>query len=271
MMKRVIFLWVIITGALPSAGQEKLGTNVFTGGLFMPAGRWEAKLYNNLFTQIEPQYAGPDKRSSFNATFIQLTFGSNRNFNIGFDALYRSNVTNAFDNTSPFAVFRYMNKEMANHYMGETTTTQFSHGLGHIGPRIRTKPFKNKKFTLQQSVYVPAGPMGSAWIINTDLFFEHVHKGKYMVFGDLGLWYPLDGVPFPYARMFAGTLVAARFGPFVMVNLPYELGVGTKIFITRKIELELMYSKWLPWEFIVEDRRPATFNFGLRVTNFNNF
>jgi len=108
-------------------------------------------------------------------------------------------------------------------------------------------------------------------VLVLNLFFEHVHKVKYMIFGDVGLWYPFDNDPFNYARLFAGTLLAARFGPFVMVNLPYELGLCTKIFITRKIELEFMYSKWLPWEFILEDRRAATFNFGLRVTNFNNF
>lgn len=270
-MKRFFVALVVLILSQPLAGQQAGGTNVFTGGLFMPAGRWEAKFYNNLFTQREPQYAKPDMRSSFNTSFMQLTFGSTHNINVGFDVLYRSNITNAFANSSPFAVFAFMNKELESSYMGETTTALFSHGLANMGPRIRTKPFKNKKFTLQQSVYLPVGAMGNGWIINTDLFFEHVHNGKYMIFGDLGLWYPLDADPFPYARLFAGTLLASRFGPFVMVNLPYELGLGTKIFITRKIELEFMYSKWLPWQFIVEDRRPATFNFGLRVTNFNNF
>lgn len=54
-------------------------------------------------------------------------------------------------------------------------------------------------------------------------------------------------------------------------NLPYEVGAGLKLFVLPKLELELLYTKWLPIEAIVGDKKPATFNLGIRYTNFSNF
>jgi hypothetical protein len=250
---------------------NKDSVNVFTGGIFMQKGEWEVKLYNNLYTQIEPQFDNTNRRSSFNSSFLQLTVGSNRNINYGLDLIYKSNIINDRGSSSPFAVFELMNKSLQNIYMGNEFNTNFQHGLTHVGGRVRVKPFKNKRFTFQQAIYVPTGELDEGYIINSDLFYEKIIRNRYMLFGNIGAWYPLSGDIFPYARVFAGTLLANRFGPFVMLNLPYEVGAGTKLFITRKIELEFMYTYWLPIEAIVDNRKPTSINFGVRITNFNNF
>jgi hypothetical protein len=250
---------------------NKDSVNVFTGGLFMSNGKWELKFYNNLYTQIEPQFDNSNRRSSFNSTFLQLTIGSNRNINYGLDLIYKSNIINDKASNSAFRVFKLMNESIRNISMGNEFSTNFQHGLTHIGARARTKPFKNKAFTFQQAIYAPTGQLNDSWIINSDLFYEKIIQNRYMLFGNIGAWYPLSGDIFPYARVFAGTLLAKRFGPFVMLNLPYEVGAGTKLFITRKIELEFMYTYWLPIEAIVDNRKPTSINFGLRITNFNNF
>ncbi len=237
----------------------------------MGSRQWEIKIYNNLYTQREPQFDNSQRRSSFNTSFLQLTLGSAANVNVGFDVLYRSNVTQDRGTASPFRVFEFMRGQEANRVMGNDFETSFQHGLTHLGPRVRVKPLPNQRFTLQQAVYAPTGQLNEAWIVNTDLFYEYLYRGRYMIFGDLGLWYPIGGDPFPYLRVFAGTLLWQRLGPFAMVNLPYELGAGAKVFITPKLELEVMYTYWLPLAFLVEDRRPRSINFGVRVTNFNNF
>lgn len=272
---------IIICIALMLLGEPLLGQtpslptrdsiNVFTGGLFMQKDKWEVKLYNNLYTQIEPQFDNTTRRSSFNSSFLQITIGSNKNINYGLDLIYKSNVINDKGTNSPFHVFDLMNKSIQNISMGNEFSTNFQHGLTHIGGRIRTKPFKNKRFTFQQAVYIPTGQLNEGYIINSDLFYERIIQNRYMIFGNLGAWYPLSGEIFPYARVFAGTLLAKRLGPFIMLNLPYEVGGGLKLFITRKIELEIMYTHLLPIESIVGNNKPATINFGLRITNFNNF
>ncbi len=251
--------------------RDNENTNVFTSGLFMQAGNFELKNFNNLYTQIEPISDNFEKRSSFFTSFIQLTIGSNSNINYGIDMLYRSNVVSDFGMSSPFKVLRFKNEDMANNYEGGEFTTSYNHGLSHIGGRVRTKPFADKRFTVQQALYAPTGRMDGSWIINTDLFFENVFADKFLLFVDLGVWYSTGQLPFPYLKFFTGTFIANRFAPFAMINLPYELGPGLKIFITPKVELEFLYTYWLPLEFIVGDRRPETFNFGLRVTNFKNF
>lgn len=272
----IFFLIIQLSGLFSASAQEaelekSQNINVFTGGLFMSKGKWEIKFYNNLYTQIEPQFDASERRSSFNSSFLQVTLGSNHNINYGLDFIYKSNIVNDAGAASPFKVFQFMDGSLRNNSMGNDFDTQFSHGLTHFGPRLRTKPFRNKRFTFQQAAYIPTGQLNEGWIINSDLFYEHIINGKYMLFGNIGAWYPLSGEIFPYARAFAGTLLAKRFGPFVMLNLPYEVGAGTKLFITRKIELEFMYTYWLPVEAIVESRMPTSINFGLRLTNFNNF
>lgn len=276
-MKKLSLLYLLMlatvfqTRAQHVSSIKKDSVNVFTGGLFMSKGKWELKLYNNLYTQIEPKFDKSNRRSSFNSSFLQLTLGSNWNINYGLDLIYRSNIINDKASNSAFRVFKLMNASIRNISMGNEFNTNFQHGLTHIGSRVRIKPFKNKTFTFQQAIYVPTGKITDGWIINSDLFYEQIIQNKYMLFGNIGAWYPLSGDIFPYARVFAGTLLANRFGPFVMLNLPYEIGAGTKFFITRKIELEFMYTYWLPIEAIVDNRKPTSINFGIRITNFNNF
>lgn len=272
-MRKLILLYGLsLVFGIHINAQDKTDTvNVFTGGLFMSKGKWELKLYNNLYTQIEPKFDKSNRRSSFNSSFLQLTLGSNRNINYGLDLIYKSNIINDHGSSSPLKVFELMNDNIQNISMGNEFSTNFQHGLTHIGGRVRTKPFQNKQFTFQQAIYAPTGQLDEGWIINSDLFYEHIIQNRYMLFGNIGAWYPLSGDIFPYARVFAGTLFAKRFGPFVMLNLPYEVGAGTKFFITPKIELEFMYTYWLPIEAIVDNRRPTSINFGIRLTNFNNF
>ena len=139
-----------------------------------------------------------------------------------------------------------------------------------MGWRTSYKPFKNNHFTVQQGIYVPL-KKANGIIVTADLFYETIIAKRALLFADLGVFYNVNQNPFPYCKVFIGTLVAKRIAPYLYSNLPYEVGIGTKLFITRRIELEFLYTYWLRIPAIIQQRQPVTFNLGLRFTNFNNF
>lgn len=254
-----------------TAPPEKNQSNVFTSGLFMSKGKFEVKAFNNLYTETYLNN-GNNYRGNYFTTFAQLTVGTNRNINYGIDLLYKSQISQDLSSSSPFDVFRFQKKTVPQTIKGTSFTTKYDHGLSHAGVRARIKPFKNhKQFTLQQAVYFSTQLIESGVILNFDLFYEKIYAKRFLLFTDLGLYYNLRQAPFPYFKIFTGTFIAKRYAPYVMLNLPYEVGAGLKFFITPKIEIEFLYSYWLPLEFIVQNRKPMTFNFGLRLTNFKNF
>ena len=139
-----------------------------------------------------------------------------------------------------------------------------------MGWRTSYKPFKNNHFTVQQGIYVPL-KKANGIIVTADLFYETIIAKRALLFADLGVFYNVNQNPFPYCKVFIGTLVAKRIAPYLYSNLPYEVGIGTKLFITRRIELEFLYTYWLRIPAIIQQRQPVTFNLGLSFTNFNNF
>ncbi len=254
-----------------SQDTTKINPNVFTQGLFMSKGEFEIKLFNNLYTETGPYNDLLDKRSSFLSSFTQLTIGSNHRINYGIDAIYSSSINNDFPNSSPFNVFLFQKETISHIKENSEFITEKDHGLSQLGGRVRLKLFKDYRFTFQQAFYAPT-MSGASYIVNSDLFFEHMNRSNtFMFFGDLGVWYPVNQTPFVYAKMFAGTLMFKNVAAYAMLNLPYEVGGGIKFFILPRLELELLYTKWLPIEAIIGDKNPTTFNLGLRYTNFANY
>lgn len=256
-----------IENGLPSTNKS---TNVFTSGLFLSKGKIEFKTFNNLYTETNPSN-GYSTRGSFFTSFIQLTIGTSRNVNFGIDALYKSNISNDVSSNSPFSVLNFERKTTTQIANGDTLTTQSDHGLSHVGGRVRTNLFNDARFTFQQGIYFPTAIIDKGVIFTYDLYYQKIIANKLLFFADLGVFYNITQKPFPYLKLFTGTFIAKRVAPYVLVNLPYEVGAGTKIFLTPKIELEFLYSYWLPFSFIVDNRKPVTFNVGLRLTNFKNF
>jgi len=250
---------------------KKTQNNIFTSGLFMNKGKFEVKAFNNLYTETYLN-SGVNYRGNYFTSFFQVTLGTNKNINFGIDLLYKSQISQDLSTSSPFDVFKFQKKSVNQTVNGSSFTTNYNHGLSHAGLRVRIKPFKNhKQFTLQQSVYLPTQFIENGVILNFDLFYEKIYAKRFLLFADLGVYYNLRQAPFPYFKIFTGTFIAKRFAPYVMLNVPYEVGVGTKFFITPKIEIEFLYTYWLPLEFIIQNRKPMTFNFGIRLTNFKNF
>lgn len=200
-----------------------------------------------------------------------MTLGTNKRINYGLDIIYKSSINNDFPSSSPLKVFEFKNQVTSQKINGNEFITDRSHGLSHAGGSIRLKLFKDYRFTVQQAVYFPT-MRNAGIIINTDVFFEYLHPSKkVMLFGDAGVWYPVNQSPFIYGKLFVGTLIVKRVALYTMLNLPYEVGGGVKFFVAPKLELELLYTKWLPFEAFVGQKNPTTFNLGLRFTNFSNY
>ena len=270
---RYTILYIILFSFLSGLSQDtdSVNSNVFTKGLFMGKGKFEVKVFNNLYTETGPYNNKLDKRSSFLSSFTQITIGSNKKINFGIDAIYRSSVNNDSPTSSPLSVFEFKNETNSQTLDSTLFITEKTHGLSHLGGRVRLKLFKDYRFTVQQSIYLPLS-LGGNYIVNTDLFFEHINKANtFMLFGDLGVWYPFKQAPFVYAKIFMGTFISKKVGVYAMLNLPYEAGGGIKFFVLPKLELELLYTKWLPIDAIVGGKNPSTFNLGIRYTNFSNF
>ncbi len=266
-MKFFLFTFSLFVWQVATAQQQ-----VFTSGLFLKEKQWEAKIYNNLYTQFEP-YAAPktNKRGTYFSSFIQTNFGTKWGVNLGFDLIYKSNISNDLGSNSPLRVFNFERQILRQRPTGDDFYTESNHGLSHVGIRARFKPFKSERLTFQQAFYAPLrSDLDQNWVSATDIFFEY-NFSKWAIFVDAGNWlqFGKNGeTPFRYAKIFLGSLVSKKIGPFLMLNLPYEIGGGVKFFARRGIELEAMYTRWLPVKRIVENRQPETFNFGFRFSNF---
>lgn len=260
-------LSILISGFNRGYAQEEENSwsgNAFTSGLFLPSGKYEVKLFNAIYT--ERYGSGLSRRSTYMSSFLLANFGTAGKLNWGMDAIYRSSVTQDFSMHSPLRALRFERMTELQIREGDSLTTSSDHGLSHAGGHIRIKPLRNKRFTFQQVAYAPLSSSES-WVINTDFFYEKVIRERFMLFADLGVWLPVGHQPFFYGKLFAGTIVMKRLGPYIMLNLPYEAGAGLKAFLSPCFEMEVLFSKWLPIERIVMEKRPVTLNFGFRYSN----
>lgn len=64
-MKYISVLLILLSIVQGVKSQEEINPNVFTRGLFMSKGKYEVKLFNNLYTETGPYSASLNKRSSF--------------------------------------------------------------------------------------------------------------------------------------------------------------------------------------------------------------
>lgn len=170
-MRSIITVTLAVSLILVAKAQDEINPNVFARGLFMPKGRYELKLFNNLYTETGPYNSEIDKRSSFLSSFLQLTVGTNKRINYGFDMIYRSSVNNDLHSSSPLEVFKFKNNSSSQLINGNELITERSRGLSHAGGRVRLKLFKDYRFTVQQAIYLPTIKNAGS-IINTDVFLN---------------------------------------------------------------------------------------------------
>ena len=261
----------------------------------------ELKVFNSMYT--ERKFDGFEKlnsRSTYFSSFFQFLYGLNSNFNIGGDIVIKSNVVNDLRNSFPLEALNFRNhntfqsiecadpshnlsplsicKDNGMHLFdtlrmadGQVLETRSSAGLAHIGPKVKFNPIKKwTGFSLQQTLYIPVQQnVDGQFISFTQFFYDKPIKDHSQLFIEASLWTPVSPNfrVNPFFKVFYSYFPTNKWTVYAMTTIPFEVGAGTKYFITPKLEIEFLYTYYLPIDYFLDGRRPMTFNIGFRYNN----
>ncbi len=261
----------------------------------------ELKIFNSMYT--EKRFDGFEKfnsRSTYFSSYIQFLYGWSNKINIGADIVIKSNVVNDLAssfalealnfnnfntfktidcsdtdiNISPFSkckdnsMQRFDTLRQAD---GQVIQTKSTAGLAHIGPKIKFNPVKKwVNLSLQQTFYIPIKKSVDGQFVSfTQLFYDKSIKDHSQLFIEASLWTPItpEFKINPFLKVFYSYFPTNKWTIYAMTSIPTEVGAGTKYFITPNIELEFLYTYYLPIDYFLGDKRPMTFNIGFRYSN----
>jgi Protein of unknown function, DUF547 len=261
----------------------------------------ELKVFNSMYT--EKRFDGFEKfntRSTYLSTFIQFLYGLNKNINIGGDIVIKSNVVNdlassfptealSFKNFSTYQTIDCTNPDVnissfstckentlhrfdtLRHADGRVIQTRSAAGLAHIGPKFKFNPIKRlPNISLQQTLYIPIQKSVDGQFISfTQLFYDQPIKNHSQLFVEASLWTPVSPEfrISPFLKVFYSYFPTNKWTVYAMASIPQEIGAGTKYFITPNLEIEFLYTYYLPIDYFLGDKRPMTFNIGFRYSN----
>jgi uncharacterized protein DUF547 len=271
----------------------------FRASVLLHPGVTEIKVFNSLYTQTTfDGFESKNSRSSYFSSFTQVLYGWNNNINIGFDLVYKSNVVNDFKNASPFKTLAFQNvweyqtfncdsnthnisslsecrletepitSDTLRSADGRVLQTHHSVGLSHFGPKIKINPIKKwSNLSLQQTLFIPINKSVDGSMVSfTQLFYDKPIGNKSQLFAEASLWTTItpNFKPNPFVKVFYSYFPANKWTIYGMTSNLLEYGAGAKFFVLPKIELELLYTYYLPINQFMQDRRAMTFNFGIR-------
>lgn len=250
----------------------------FRASRLLKKGQSELKIFNSLYTQ--KQYDGFDSfstRSSYFSSFFQYLHGSNKWYNLGFDFVIRSHIVNDFVENAPFKAIQAFNfdeyrklpaGDSLRNAEGAAIKTYGRFGLSHFGPKIKLHPFKNNRnLSFQQTIYLPlVDKVDGQTISFTQLFYDKLIGTRSQLFAEASLWTPLRPTfrIAPFIKVFYSYFPTAKWTIYGMVGLPYEVGVGTKLLVSKQFEIELLYTNYALQRIAIKDRVAQTFNLGFR-------
>jgi len=253
----------------------------FTPSKLINKGSYELKMFNNLYSQTsffnKSGKEIPQDRSSFFTGIIDFLYGTNDNINIGFNLFLRASRFDEAE-TQFLDILKFENNEQA----------RFT--VSHFGPSIKIAPFKNKKYSIKSILLIPLASDLSgrkeqqvyldenAYQWWNQLFYDTKLNEKWRLFTEVTAILKLDKdlnfnqssalIPFKaFLSYFPNqTLSFYAFGDLtasVASPVPYYLqtGVGTKIVMFNKFEVELLYSDFIAGRLTGAGK---TYNLGLR-------
>ena len=264
-------------------------------------GEMEIKVFNSIYTQKNLDgFSQANSRSTYFSIFGQNLFGINEKLNLGFDLVYKSNVINDLAEHSPFEVLRFQNKQQQQvlicdqlglnvpsnspchldpgmhpiagdslrNFAGEVLQTSSTIGLSHIGPKFKINPIRKwSNLSWQQTFYIPIqGKVDGQWVSFSQFFYDRAVGSRFQFFSEISLWTTVapNFRVFPAIKVFYSYFPARRWTFYAMTSIPVEYGLGSKFQVTPKLEMELLYTHYLPIRFLLGDARPNTFNLGFR-------
>ncbi len=298
---RLLLLLFIGFFSINLAAQDNDDFAFYQASTLYKKGEFELKAFQSLYQQDQKNgFDSYTTRSSYFSSFNQFLFGTDKRLNYGFDVVFKSNLIDATLDQSRFEVLKFSQKEhfqlldcteerAANspnslcraagelveqdtlrNYNGDVLLTRNQIGLSHFGPKIKFHPVKKwTNVTLQQTLYIPIQKHVDGQTVSfTQLFIDKKLNDKNFLFIEASLWTTVapDFRVLPLIKGFYSFLPTERWTVYAMTTLPVELGLGTKYRLTPDLELEFLYTKYLPIEKILGDRNALTFNVGVRWT-----
>lgn len=242
-------------------------------------GKVEVKLWNGIWSEKFTSADGTaELQSSYMSNFLQLLIGTNKNINYGGDLIFKSNVQNELASRGVFAPLKLkkeskdlvVNGSPVLSYDDTPVKTHYDYGVSHIGPKIKL-PITRKipSLILQQTFYFPIEKhVDGSYVSFTQFFYDKLIGTNQQLFLEASTWfkYAPEVSPSFYFKAFYSYFPSNKFTIYGTAVIPAEVGLGSKYFITPKLEIEVLATKYIPvWQY--KDRNAFTVNLGLRYNN----
>ena len=273
----------------PEPSKDSFNTQFYSGGVLLARGMFEAKLFNNLYTQTAWFNANSERedltnRSSFYGSIFSFFYGATSRVNVGLDANFRA-VQYANPEASGWNTLAFRNND--------TSRT----AIANIGPKLKFTPFpSDPNLSLQTSLWIPMagnleGRDGQDLFLDFDRFqwwlsffyTKGVLNNKLQIFASSEFVTRFDKAPsdstnytdmiifnkgilswFPADQFTLYTMVeyapTVRLRPQGFSGVYGQLGVGGKYIIRNQLIFDVMYTRFL---FGNQAGAGETFNFGI--------
>jgi hypothetical protein len=287
----VFFLFAVaIAVAQPEQGQSIIQT--YTPSRLLPKGSWEAKLFNNLYTETRGADENGDVSDRPRATFLTnilegfVGVSPNARVNAGLIVQFRSSLISSAGTERPaLDALRYANNE------------DFARsGVSYIAPSVRFTPFKSlPRLSFQSSLMLPVFEAESingvffaerSTIFANKVYYDHSFaNGDWQLFTELSFDYLFGPDEESYANDSGFMPISAFLSYFPSSNLTFYVnarharridlgnnfsqhftlaGAGAKYQLTDALNLEISHAQFL---FGNSSGLGATYNIGFRYVN----
>jgi len=259
---------------------SKSNIQSYTPSKLLKNGEWDVKWFNNLYT--ETKFADQNgtsiskARENYFTTSLDIFTGVSENsrLNVGLLLEYRSNTIGGSEALSVFSL--------------ESSNTSRK-GLSSFAPAVKFQPFKNiSNFSVQTAFHIPLVKNETengvfldqtAYTFQNRFFYDYTFpSNKWQLFTELNTEYNFGdensfanktfvfapGIFMSYFPSGKSTILgfiqhSQRFGDFKQDYT--ALGFGGKYQLTKKLNLEVLYSKFVRGE---STGLGQSFNLGLR-------
>lgn len=245
----------------------------------LPKNSVELMIFNSLYSVNYGDRESGTRNSYYNGYFSAF-YGVTGKLDVGVTFLLRSSRENDPFNASPFKTFEFERTPLYPNTNSRTPERYADWGLSHVGLNVRFAPFKNINLSFEQGVMLPIQNLPKKNTVDnslysvTQVYYSHSFTAQAQLFLALTFWQPIrPGEAFkfqpPLLRGFLNYFVTPRFTVFATTMYFLEWGVGVKYMLTPKLEIQAMYSYYIPIPGIYDAISPGantimTYNLGLR-------
>ncbi|MBL4648188.1 MAG: DUF547 domain-containing protein [Aureispira sp.] len=257
--------------------KNKVGYSPLLQMITLPKSSVELMFFNSLYSVTYGDKNFGSRNSYYNGYFSAF-YGVTGRLDIGVTFLLRSSRENDQRKASPFKVFELERAPLNPNPRASGAYADW--GLSHIGLNVRFAPFKKINLSFEQGVMLPIQNLPKENTVDnslysvTQVYYSHSFSAKTQLFLALTFWQPIrPGETFvfqpPLLRGFVNYFVTPRFTIFATTMYFLEWGAGVKYMLTPKLEIQAMFSYYIPIPGIYDAISPGantimTYNLGFR-------